>query len=343
MRGDDGTVYHKVCTKNFGGFILPEHDKERRYFSPWSSSATASFVAIMAQTSRVYQPFDHEFSARCLAAAKMSYAFLQTHPDDHRPDLSAFQIGPYVARDSDDRFWAAAELWETTGDPSALRECEKRLLAHRSRSGASSLTIDADWDWSNLRNLGTFTYLRSKRAGRDPAIMTRVRDDVLRVADGIVESAAQHPYGRPLGNRYYWGCNGTVARQTMNLNIAYELTNDVHYREAMLDALNHLFGRNPYGRSYVTGLGAHPPLFPHDRRSGADNVQAPWPGYLVGGPWPGPNDWIDNQDSYKTNEIAINWNGALIYALAVFVEPDRFAESVRSESKRANAHSSEKR
>ena len=44
------------------------------------------------------------------------------------------------------------------------------------------------------------------------------------------------------------------------------------YASAMLDALNHLFGRNPFGRSYVTGIGYRPPMFPHDRRSGGDNI-----------------------------------------------------------------------
>jgi endoglucanase len=96
----------------------------------------------------------------------------------------------------------------------------------------------------------------------------------------------------------------------------------------MLDAINHLLGRNPYGRSYVTGLGHRPPLFPHDRRSAGDNVVAPWPGYLVGGPWPGAGNWRDDQNDYRTNEIAINWNGALIYALAAFIDVDTFDAAV---------------
>ena len=62
-------------------------------------------------------------------------------------------------------------------------------------------------------------------------------------------------------------------------------------------------------------------MFPHDRRSGGDDVAAPWPGYLVGGPWPNATDWYDVEEDYRTNETAINWNGALIYALAAFVEP----------------------
>jgi endoglucanase len=61
-------------------------------------------------------------------------------------------------------------------------------------------------------------------------------------------------------------------------------------------------------------------MHPHDRRSGGDDVDAPWPGYLVGGPHPKAKDWNDDQNDYRTNEIAINWNGALIYALAAFLD-----------------------
>jgi endoglucanase len=49
-------------------------------------------------------------------------------------------------------------------------------------------------------------------------------------------------------------------------------------------------------------------------------VAAPWPGYLVVGGHPRATGWRDEQEDYRTNEIAINWNGALIYALAAFVD-----------------------
>jgi endoglucanase len=111
---------------------------------------------------------------------------------------------------------------------------------------------------------------------------------------------------------------------------------EAHYRAAMLEGLNHLFGRNPFGRSYVTGLGNRPPMFPHDRRSGGDKVPGPWPGYLVGGPWPNSTDWYDTEEDYRTNEIAINWNGALIYALAAFVEPQGVDASVKAGQRAAS-------
>jgi endoglucanase len=38
-----------------------------------------------------------------------------------------FSTGGYQTADPDDRLWAAAELWETTGDPEFLADFERRL------------------------------------------------------------------------------------------------------------------------------------------------------------------------------------------------------------------------
>ncbi|HEX2473111.1 MAG TPA: glycoside hydrolase family 9 protein, partial [Lacipirellulaceae bacterium] len=227
---------------------------------------------------------------------------------------------------------------ETTGKDAYLRDLEQRLQTADDSNARGTGTVDIEWDWGNVRNLGLFTYLLSKRDGGDVTLVDRLRRDAIRTADSIAETARRHPYARPMGAKHYWGCNGTVARQTMNLHVAHQLTGKPEYRRAMLDAINHLLGRNPFGRSYVTGLGHRPPLRPHDRRSGGDDVVPPWPGYLVGGPWPKPTDWYDVQEDYNTNEIAINWNGALIYALAAFVEPDSFDASIAA-AKRATTDS----
>jgi endoglucanase len=212
-----------------------------------------------------------------------------------------------------------------------LQDFEQRVSKQVAEPRRAGAVVDVDWDWGDVDNLGKFTYLLSERPGRDEEIVDRVREAVIQTADEIVDTAERHPYGRTLGSAYYWGCNGTVARQTMNLNVAHRLTNEPRYRAAMFEAINHVFGRNPFGRSYVTGLGYDPPMYPHDRRSGGDSVVAPWPGYLIGGPWPNATDWYDVEEDYRTNETAINWNGALIYALAAFVEPQTFEASVAAE------------
>ena len=66
------------------------------------------------------------------------------------------------------------------------------------------------------------------------------------------------------------------------------------------------------------------PLYPHDRLSASDDIEAPLPGFLVGGPNPGQQDGVayasnlpdesyaDVEGSYASNEIAINWSAALV-------------------------------
>jgi endoglucanase len=313
MQAPDGSVYHKVTTQRFGGFIMPEAETTNRYFAPWGSAATADFVAMLAMAARHFRPFDRAYAEQCLQAVEKSYQFLKEHPEDHRPNQQGFSTGGYGSSDPDDRLWAAAEMWETTGSADALRDVEERIRSSRP-------IVDANWDWGNVKNLGVLTYLLSKRPGKDASVLDSVRASLLETADGIVKARDEHGYARPLGTRYYWGCNGGVARQVLVLEAARRISSKPEYRTASLDALGYLFGRNSYGRSFVTGLGFEPPMHPHDRRSGGDNIDDPWPGYLVGGPHPRATSWQDLQDDFRTNEIAINWNGALIYALAAFLD-----------------------
>lgn len=310
-----GKVAHKVSTRNFGGFIMPEHENDERFYVPWGSAATADFVAMMAMAARIFRPYDAEYADKCINAAKLSYEFLKANPGNQKPDQSGFTTGEYDTTDNDDRLWAAAEMWQTLGD-------EEYLMDFESRASNLSKKIEADFDWGSVGNLGMFTYLLSERTGKNPTLVQAIRNSLISTADTIANTSKNHGYGRTLGTTYYWGCNGSVVRQTMVLQTANKISPNSDYVNAALDAISHVFGRNYYNRSYVTGLGINPPMNPHDRRSGADGIRDPWPGYLVGGGWPGPKDWVDIEDSYETNEVAINWNGALIYALAGFVNYD---------------------
>jgi endoglucanase len=344
MQAPDGSVYHKISTKRFGPFILPEAETEDRFFIPWSSEATADFVAMTAQAARIYRPFDPAYADRCLEAAWKSYRFLKAHPEYHRADMTGFRTGSYEVGEVElsangtrnNRLWAAAELWETTGTPDVLRDLETLI-------DATGCQVNRNFDWQDLKDLGLLTYLFSERPGRNPTLVKQVRNNLLAAADEMVRNRNRHGYARPLGSVYYWGCNGGVARQTLLLSAADRLCaqspptpesrgaerlvqkphlaprlapHKTQYRAAYLDAVSYLLGRNCYGRSLVTGVGFRPPMNPHDRRSGGDNIVDPWPGYLVGGPWPKATDWKDIQADARTNEIAINWNAALIYALA---------------------------
>ncbi len=328
MQAPDGSVYHKLSTIHFGNFIPPEAETTDRYFTPWGSEATADFVAMTAQAARIFRPYDPAFADRCLQAAQLSYRFLQAHPEYHQADQAGFTTGLYEINVPNhrlngapqNRLWAAAELWETTGSPDVLHDLEARVKTVHGQ-------VSLDFDWDETKDLGLLTYLFSERSGRDPALVKLVRKNLLATADKIVQDGQHDAYARPLGSRYYWGDNGGVARQAIILIAADRATRHKIswfssrsvYRDTCLDALNHLFGRNYYGRSFVTGLGFQPPMHPHDRRDMGEYLNHPWPGYLVGGANPKATDWHDQQSDFRTNEIALNWNSALVYALAIFL------------------------
>lgn len=319
MQLSDGSASHKVTAQRFEGTVLPENDTSPLYFVSPGTAATANFAAALALAARVYEPYDAEFAERCLTAAQQAFDFLLAHRDPITPDQSKFSTGGYERLGYDDeRAWAAAEIFRTTGDEAALEEFEL-LFAEL------GFTMKRNFDWDDATNLALVTYLFTDREGRDEATVESIRNMALNVGDGLVEDSLVHGYGRSLSTLYYWGINGVLARTAFNLAAAYRLEPDPKYLNALTAQVDHLLGRNPYGRSYLTGVGHRPARFPHHRPSMAGGVA--WPGLLVGGPHATPNNegrdpvpegltWEDASDNYWHNEVAINWNTALVYALA---------------------------
>jgi len=325
MQYGDGEVSHKLSALGFCGMVMPEKETSDRYFARWSTSATGSFVGMLAQASRLYKPYDAAFANSCLVGAKRSYDLLKGSPFV-REIQAPFVTGSYgssAGEDKNKRLWAAAEMWEATGDQEYLTYLENNLNATH---------IQAVTEWGGVQNLASLTYLASQKPGRRQSLVDSLRAQLLAVADDIVNTVNSNVYGRALDTNYWWGVNGAVASTAYTLNAAYTLTGEKKYRHAVQDAVSHLFGRNYFSRSFVTDVGVNPPQNPHDRRSAAD--KKPWPGYLVGGPNNSSlNDikfsdgqkrtcatqgicYFDDVEDYARNEIAINWNAPLVYALA---------------------------
>ena len=117
----------------------------------------------------------------------------------------------------------------------------------------------------------------------------------------------------------------------MLLIAAYEREPKPAYRSAVVDCVNYIFGNNPNSVSYLTGFGARYPMFIHHRQSAADGIDEPVPGLLSGGPNSKQQDtanfttykrdaapmqsWADEEPSYASNEICLNWNAPLTYVI----------------------------
>jgi len=315
---EDGSFSHKVTARNFEAELMPEADRQPRYFYKPSSAATADAVGALAQAARVYKEFDAEFADTCLSAAKKGQAYLDAHPEYVDTELTPNGTGAYrTGRDDDGRLWALAELWETTGETSYLEQFENR---------AAEVSFGIEFDWGNATNLGLGTYLRSKREGRDAALVARLTTSLATGAQSLHAASLDDVYGRDRPS-YYWGTNGVICRTAFNLGLAHSLFSNTNFLDAISLQVGHVFGLNGFGRSYVTQLGPNPVMQPHHRPSQSDGSGKPWPGLLIGGPHgQGAEergttdinpalDWQDISGNYYHNEIAINWNTALVYAL----------------------------
>jgi len=316
---EDGSFAHKVTAQNFEGELMPEQDRQTRFFISTSTPSTGSATAALALASRLLEPFDAEFAAACLAAAERGHEFLSTHPEHINADQSGIVTGSYGDQsDVDERLWALAELWETTGDETYLDALEEMI---------PDVGVRGTFGWPDSANLGFSTYAFSERAGRDEALVETLRWDLQVAGRNLVRASQGHGYGRGFES-YYWGTNGTIALMSHNLIAAHRVAADTEALDALTAQIDFLLGRNFDGRSYVTGVGVDGPMHPHHRPSTNDAAYDPWPGLLVGGPGPEGNadgagpvatTYADTQANYYDNEVTVYWNAALIYALVAAI------------------------
>ena len=161
-----------------------------------------------------------------------------------------------------------------------------------------------------------------------------VKDLIIGQADRLLARQADNPFGHayaPPEGRYDWGSSHLVLQNATILAAAHELTGETSYRDGAIESIDYVLGRNALNISYITGYGTvfsqnqHSRWFAHQV-----NAELPHPprGALAGGPNSSIQDpvvqalfatsgcapqtcYIDDIESWSTNEITINWNAAL--------------------------------
>ena len=337
---NDGGVYHKCTNAAFDGMVMPGVTKLSRYVVQKSTAAALDFAAVMAQASRIFQAYNRQLPGiadSCLNAASAAFAWAEKHPAvlyDQNANNNKYEpkvtTGAYGDRDlKDEWFWAAAELFVTTKTGTYAE-----MLTNMA---ADTLQVPS---WANVRMLGVYSLLRAEQTlpRQYTPLLRDIRRKLLIVADEHAKSAVQNAFQTVMGRSrrdFVWGSSAVAANQGILLVNAYLLSGDKKYLDYALTNLDYIMGRNATGYCFVTGLGTKSPLKPHHRPSVADGIPEPVPGLLSGGPNPGRQDncnyvytepetaFVDDDCSYASNEIAINWNAPLVY-LANAIEALQF-------------------
>ena len=119
-----GLAFHRVHGTEWAPAAMwPHEDPATRVLHRPSTGAGLHLAAVAARAARTFAEVDPAYADRLLDGRPARVRRRPDHPALIAPDdQGAFGGGPYGDDDlSDDFFWAAAELWLTTGEPATGR------------------------------------------------------------------------------------------------------------------------------------------------------------------------------------------------------------------------------
>ncbi|WP_407317346.1 glycoside hydrolase family 9 protein [Isoptericola halotolerans] len=326
-----GLVHHKVHDVAWTGLnTLPHEDPMPRYVHRPSTAATLNLAAAAAQGARLYAEHDEAYADELLAAARRAWDAAAAHPEILAPNTNDLDPnpggGPYDDDElGDEWYWAAAQLFLTTGED----EFADVVLESAYHVGGAEEDIwsPTGFDWGRTAVAGRLDLatVPNHLPGRGDVI-----DSVVEGADRYVAIQQGQPFGHPYGpDSYDWGSTHQVVNNAVVVATAFDLTGEDVYRDAALESIDYVLGRNAINNSYVTAYGTHFSQHMHSRWYASADRLPPFPdGKVAGGPNSGIQDpvaqanlqgcapqacYIDDADSWSTNETTINWNAALAW------------------------------
>ncbi|WP_446504991.1 glycoside hydrolase family 9 protein [Photobacterium sp. DNB23_23_1] len=324
MQREDGAVYRKVSGASWPAKIGPWQDNQTRFIYGVSTPETAKFAATMAFAARTIKPFDADLSRQYLSAAIHAANYLASQDgqyfDWQEGDDSG--SGPYMANkfdkeasletDVDDRLWAYAELYITTGQDKFKRAFQDNY--------------DPQWidifEWKNPALMGVWHLILAEEKG---AFRDQLANDLDQVASRYLQQSQQSPF-RVANQRFIWGSNKMTAEAGILIAWADFAKGQLDNRTSVQSQIDYLLGANAFDMSFVTNSGTYSVRNLHHLYRIATGVSLP--GYLVGGPNEmaqagvapknmGMLSYIDSEKSYAVNEFAIDYNASLIGLIAV--------------------------
>lgn len=247
---------------------------------------------------------------------------------------------------TDEFYWAAMELFITTGNKDYYKDAEKSeyfLDVPTSMTSGESVDGVGSFDWGNTAALGTLSAVLNM-GSFEKSDAKKINSSIEKAADYYIDIENSQGYGLPYGQSqisyndsdtgYIWGSNSVVTDNSIIIAYAYLTTNDSKYLDGVVSGLDYILGRNANDYSYVTGYGTHAVEYPH-HRYWAWLIDDSFPkapcGVMCGGPNSGMEDpwvrgsgwkkgkiapqkcYLDHIEAWCVNECTINWNSSLAW------------------------------
>jgi endoglucanase len=344
-----GMAHHKLHDDEWTALgTAPNEDKQPRHLHAPSTAATLNLAATAAQGARIWKSLDAPFAAKCLKAAERAWSAARANPALYATRADDKGGGPYEDNDVTDEFyWAAAELFVTTGKPEYKQFIGASPYAKAFRGSAGG--HPASLNWNATDGLGQISLAVVPNA-LPASEVKQIRARIVSTADRYLKAQQAEGYrtvlSRSAEGKYVWGSNSLVLNNLIVLALAYDFTKQQPYFDGAATGMDYLLGRNPLGQSYITGYGEKPLQNPHHRfwAYQADHrYPHPPQGIVSGGPNSNVDDpyskaagllgsapqkcFVDNIEAYSVNEITVNWNAPLAWVAAFLDEKAHAAAS----------------
>jgi len=350
-----GMVHHKGHDESWTGLaVRPDQDTKDRIMKPPTTAATLNFVAVAAQSYRLWKSIDSSFANKCLSQAEIAWQAALDNPAIYAPFDDAMGGGPYGDDYViDDFYWAACEMLAATNDSKYydyIKSNEYFLKVPTNMDRGEEENTTSSFNWGNTHSMGTLTLALLEPSKLSSSEIKTAKDNIAKASEFYIGLESEQGYGIPLRQctvvggeivGYPWGSNSFVMNNAIIMAYAYDYTKDVKHFNGAVSAMDYLFGRNPLDFVYVTGYGENPAKYPHHRFF-ANQVDPSFPlappGIAVGGPNSGLQDpWVkgsgwnpgdmppqrcymDHIESWSTNECTVNWNAPIAWLASYMTE-----------------------
>lgn len=267
-------------------------DKNVKYsYARRSRWTSLIYAAAAAQFAELVKPFDPAKSDKYQKLALKAYAYgidpknsmgkVKVIAKEKRGKGKPYELTWEEKDEYNYPFMAMAKLrlYQLTKDKKYLQDIPKLT---------EKCLMPTNWRYTRA-DFSPWLYYHIARGAADalpPEMVKKWRDFYLKSADDIVKQINEPPYRKswPVYQDFWMGWG---AAHTSNFNrmllIASSLTDDKKYRDAALLNMDFMYGANPMGMSWTTGIGYVYPVDIQHAVSDDDKFLDPVPGLTIYG------------------------------------------------------------
>lgn len=282
MQAPDGGVYFRVTPATWSQG-LPGEEQNTLYISEKTTQSTALFAAAMAMAARNFKKFNPGYSATCLEKARNAWTFLKGHPTPTPPvNVPGISAGPYPDPiDADNRAWAAAELYKTTGDSQYNTDFSEWYgqIPHQFHATMSwqQHTFKAAWAYATTAFAVNNAFVDEFKNKLSMEVLVNYFNRTMKIH---AYHGAYHHFKGYVG----YGSFGMAQSYAFDYIMFAHLLQKQDLLDYAKIQLDIPLGNNPLSQCFITGAGTHSPKFPLHWSTVPGKFAQPVPGVPVFGP-----------------------------------------------------------